>query len=114
MAYDYRFTNLCGQVHTGGNVTFTTPDGNSVLSPVGNRITVFDLVKYVRLYQVEFTYGYRLRARADVYSLTGELPTYSHNHSLWTLFIFTDTPAIPYHVRIVWIFVVLLSHIVDV
>ena len=28
-----------------GNVTFT-PDGNSIISPVGNRITIFDLKKY--------------------------------------------------------------------
>lgn len=31
-----------------GNIVFT-PDGNSVLSPVGNRISVFDLVKSVLL-----------------------------------------------------------------
>ena len=29
-----------------GNIVFT-PDGNSVLSPVGNRVSVFDLVKSV-------------------------------------------------------------------
>jgi len=37
---------LCGTVYKQGNLIFT-PDGNSVLSPVGNRLTVFDLVKYV-------------------------------------------------------------------
>jgi hypothetical protein len=36
--------NLCGTVYRQGNVVFT-PDGNSVLSPVGNRVSVFDLVK---------------------------------------------------------------------
>ncbi|KAI7900456.1 uncharacterized protein BX663DRAFT_439478, partial [Cokeromyces recurvatus] len=40
------FSNLLGTVYTGGNVIFT-PDGNSILSPVGNRVSVFDLVKYV-------------------------------------------------------------------
>jgi hypothetical protein len=39
-----QFANLCGTVHKGGNILFT-PDGNAVLSAVGNRVTVFDLVK---------------------------------------------------------------------
>jgi len=39
-----QFSNLCGSVYRKGNVLFT-PDGNSLLSPVGNRITVFDLIK---------------------------------------------------------------------
>ncbi|KAH9833312.1 quinon protein alcohol dehydrogenase-like superfamily, partial [Rhodofomes roseus] len=37
------FSNLCGTVYRQGNIIFT-PDGNSVLSPVGNRVSVFDLV----------------------------------------------------------------------
>ncbi|KAF8483850.1 WD repeat protein [Russula ochroleuca] len=37
------FSNLCGTVYQQGNIIFT-PDGNSVLSPVGNRVSVFDLV----------------------------------------------------------------------
>ncbi|KAF9581478.1 hypothetical protein BGW38_001484, partial [Lunasporangiospora selenospora] len=37
------FSNLCGTVYKQGNILFS-PDGNSVLSPVGNRLTVFDLV----------------------------------------------------------------------
>ncbi|KAF9971759.1 hypothetical protein BGZ73_005212 [Actinomortierella ambigua] len=37
------FSNLCGTVYKQGNLIFT-PDGNAVLSPVGNRLTVFDLV----------------------------------------------------------------------
>jgi periodic tryptophan protein 2 len=41
-----QFSNLCGTVYRQGNVLFTS-DGNSVLSPVGNRVTVFDLVKLV-------------------------------------------------------------------
>lgn len=40
----FHFSNLCGTVYRQGNVQFT-PDGNSVISPVGNRVSVFDLVK---------------------------------------------------------------------
>ncbi|XP_052258916.1 periodic tryptophan protein 2 homolog isoform X2 [Dreissena polymorpha] len=36
------FSNLLGSVYKKGNLLFT-PDGNSVMSPVGNRVTVFDL-----------------------------------------------------------------------
>ncbi|GAA6002235.1 snoRNA-binding rRNA-processing protein PWP2 [Rhodotorula paludigena] len=39
----FRFANLAGTVYKQGNVAFT-PDGNSVISPVGNRVSVFDLV----------------------------------------------------------------------
>ncbi|GAA5907233.1 hypothetical protein JCM8208_006726 [Rhodotorula glutinis] len=39
----FRFSNLAGTVYKQGNVLFT-PDGNSVISPVGNRVSVFDLV----------------------------------------------------------------------
>ena len=44
MKANFTFHNLCGTVYRQGNVVFT-PDGNSVLSPVGNRVSVFDLVK---------------------------------------------------------------------
>uniref|UniRef100_A0A915PYK6 Small-subunit processome Utp12 domain-containing protein n=1 Tax=Setaria digitata TaxID=48799 RepID=A0A915PYK6_9BILA len=37
-----KFSSLIGTVYRGGNVTFST-DGNSVISPVGNKVTVFDL-----------------------------------------------------------------------
>lgn len=46
-ASSFRFSNLCGTVYKQGNVAFT-PDGNSVISPVGNRVSVFDLVKSVQ------------------------------------------------------------------
>lgn len=42
MKVDFKFHNLCGTVYRKGNVVFTT-DGNSILSPVGNRVTCFDL-----------------------------------------------------------------------
>jgi periodic tryptophan protein 2 len=41
---DLQFSNLLGTVYRKGNLLFT-PDGNSLISPVGNRVTVFDLVK---------------------------------------------------------------------
>lgn len=42
MKFSFKFSNLLGAVYTKGNLIFT-PDGNSVISPVGNRITVYDL-----------------------------------------------------------------------
>ncbi|KHN84752.1 Periodic tryptophan protein 2 -like protein, partial [Toxocara canis] len=36
------FSSLIGTVYRSGNVVFT-PDGNSLLSPVGNKVTAFDL-----------------------------------------------------------------------
>lgn len=42
MKFSYTFSNLLGSVYRRGNLAFT-PDGGSVISPVGNRITVFDL-----------------------------------------------------------------------
>jgi len=45
--YTYGFNNLCGVVYKTGNVVFT-PDGNTLLSPVGNRVSCFDLVGCVR------------------------------------------------------------------
>lgn len=42
MKFNYQFSNLCGVSYKSGNVIFT-PDGGSLLSPVGNRVTLFDL-----------------------------------------------------------------------
>uniref|UniRef100_UPI00358E2AAB periodic tryptophan protein 2 homolog isoform X2 n=1 Tax=Myxine glutinosa TaxID=7769 RepID=UPI00358E2AAB len=42
MKFAFRFSNLLGTAYRQGNLNFS-PDGNSVLSPVGNRITLFDL-----------------------------------------------------------------------
>lgn len=41
-----QFSNLLGTVYRQGNLLFT-PDGTCLLSPVGNRVSVFDLVQYV-------------------------------------------------------------------
>ena len=40
----FQFSNLLGTVYHKGNLSFT-PDGNTVISPVGNRVTLFDLKK---------------------------------------------------------------------
>ncbi|XP_077149662.1 periodic tryptophan protein 2 homolog [Ranitomeya variabilis] len=42
MKYNYKFSNLLGSFFRRGNLTFT-PDGSSLLSPVGNRLSVFHL-----------------------------------------------------------------------
>lgn len=39
-----QFSNLLGTVYSRGNLLFT-PDGTCLLSPVGNRVSIFDLVK---------------------------------------------------------------------
>ncbi|EEB05556.1 U3 snoRNP-associated protein Utp1 [Schizosaccharomyces japonicus yFS275] len=42
MKTDFQFSNFLGTVYTKGNLVFT-PDGFTVLSPVGNRVTAFNL-----------------------------------------------------------------------
>lgn len=42
MKFSYKFSNLLGTIYRNGNLCFTT-DGNSIISPVGNRLTIFDL-----------------------------------------------------------------------
>ncbi|XP_028835063.1 PWP2 small subunit processome component [Denticeps clupeoides] len=42
MKFAYRFSNLLGAVYRHGNLNFSK-DGNSVISSVGNRVSVFDL-----------------------------------------------------------------------
>ncbi|KAL9093631.1 MAG: hypothetical protein Q9159_000160 [Coniocarpon cinnabarinum] len=46
MKTEFSFQNLLGSVYRKGNILFT-PDGTCLLSPVGNRVTVFDLTKNV-------------------------------------------------------------------
>ncbi|KAF2871108.1 WD40-repeat-containing domain protein [Massariosphaeria phaeospora] len=43
MKTDFQFSNLLGTVYSRGNLLFT-PDGTCLLSPVGNRVSIFDLV----------------------------------------------------------------------
>ncbi|XP_062866597.1 PWP2 small subunit processome component [Trichomycterus rosablanca] len=42
MKFAYKFSNLLGAVYRHGNLSFSK-DGNAVISPVGNRVSVFDL-----------------------------------------------------------------------
>jgi len=39
-----QFSSVCGTVYQQGNIIYT-PDGYTLLSPVGNRVSAFDLVK---------------------------------------------------------------------
>lgn len=55
MKSDFNFSNLLGTVYRQGNVQFSH-DGNMLLSPVGNRISVFDLVN-----NKSFTFAYEHR-----------------------------------------------------
>lgn len=45
MKVNYEFSNCCGTVYKKGNVVFSK-DGDCVISPVGNRVTIFDLVNH--------------------------------------------------------------------
>ncbi|KAK7874490.1 hypothetical protein R5R35_001573 [Gryllus longicercus] len=42
MKFSYQFSNLLGTIYRKGNLLFS-PDGNCVISPVGNRISIYDL-----------------------------------------------------------------------
>ncbi|KAL7275789.1 U3 snoRNP protein [Rhizina undulata] len=55
MKIGFNFANLLGTVYCRGNLVFT-PDGNSLLSPVGNRVSCFDLVS-----NKSFTFGFEHR-----------------------------------------------------
>eukprot|EP01059_Diplonema_ambulator_P035926 TRINITY_DN869_c0_g1_i1.p1 TRINITY_DN869_c0_g1~~TRINITY_DN869_c0_g1_i1.p1 ORF type:complete len:1032 (+),score=393.40 TRINITY_DN869_c0_g1_i1:298-3393(+) len=46
MRTDYKFLNLCGAVYNQGNLIFTG-SGKELLSPVGNRVARYDLVRSV-------------------------------------------------------------------
>ncbi|KAK9451542.1 WD40-repeat-containing domain protein [Limtongia smithiae] len=55
MKTEFKFSNLLGTVYRQGNLVFT-PDGTCLLSPVGNRVTCFDLVN-----NKSFTFSYEHR-----------------------------------------------------
>ncbi|KEF51506.1 uncharacterized protein A1O9_12423 [Exophiala aquamarina CBS 119918] len=44
MKTEFKFSNLLGTVYGRGNLVYT-PNGDSLLSPVGNRVSVFNLTK---------------------------------------------------------------------
>jgi periodic tryptophan protein 2 len=45
---NFKFSNLLGTVNKKVNLKFM-PNGDSIISPVGNRVTIFDLNKLVKL-----------------------------------------------------------------
>ena len=55
MKSDFKFSNLLGTVYREGNLIFTD-DGTKLLSPVGNRVSSFDLIK-----SESFTFNYQHR-----------------------------------------------------
>lgn len=57
MKFHYKFSNLLGSVYNSGTVLFT-PDGNCLLSPVGNKIVCYDLKNNKSLaYEFESDYN---------------------------------------------------------
>eukprot|EP00756_Hemistasia_phaeocysticola_P010830 Hpha_TRINITY_DN15055_c4_g2::TRINITY_DN15055_c4_g2_i3::g.126242::m.126242/K14558/PWP2, UTP1; periodic tryptophan protein 2 len=44
MRTDFTFSNLCGAVYKQGNIAFAN-DGKELISPVGNRVAVYDLAQ---------------------------------------------------------------------
>ncbi|KAL6939229.1 U3 snoRNP protein [Hanseniaspora osmophila] len=55
MKSDFKFSNLLGTVYRQGNVIFSD-DGTQLISPVGNRVSVFDLIN-----NKSFTFEYEHR-----------------------------------------------------
>ncbi|CAN6673775.1 periodic tryptophan protein 2 [Trichomonascus vanleenenianus] len=55
MSIDFKLSTLLGTVYRQGNLLFT-PDGTCILSPVGNRVSLFDLVN-----NKSFTFAYEHR-----------------------------------------------------
>lgn len=55
MKSDFKLSNLVGTVYRKGNVVFTS-DGTGLLSPVGNRVTYYDLIN-----SKSFTFTYQHR-----------------------------------------------------
>ncbi|GMM54139.1 snoRNA-binding rRNA-processing protein [Maudiozyma humilis] len=55
MKSDFKFSNLLGTVYRQGNIVFSQ-DGKQLLSPVGNRVSVFDLIN-----NKSFTFEYEHR-----------------------------------------------------
>uniref|UniRef100_W8BBA1 Periodic tryptophan protein 2 n=2 Tax=Ceratitis capitata TaxID=7213 RepID=W8BBA1_CERCA len=58
MKFSYKFSNLLGAIYRSGNLQFT-PDGNSIISPVGNRLSIYDLRNHKsRTLSLESRYNY--------------------------------------------------------
>ncbi|SCU92952.1 LAFA_0F13872g1_1 [Lachancea sp. 'fantastica'] len=67
MRSDFKFSNLLGTVYRQGNVIFSK-DGTVLLSPVGNRVSVFDLVK-----NQSFTFEYEHRKNVSCIALNPQV-----------------------------------------
>ncbi|KAL3234593.1 Periodic tryptophan protein 2 [Nakaseomyces bracarensis] len=63
MKSDFKFSNLLGTVYRQGNILFSQ-DGKQLLSPVGNRISVFDLAN-----NESFTFAYEHRKNIATFDL---------------------------------------------
>ncbi|KAI5963560.1 PWP2 [Candida pseudojiufengensis] len=63
MKSDFKFSNLLGTVYKKGNLVFTE-DGSKLLSPVGNRVSCFDLIK-----SQSFTFPYQHRKNIQCLAL---------------------------------------------
>ncbi|EDO18779.1 hypothetical protein Kpol_1028p54 [Vanderwaltozyma polyspora DSM 70294] len=63
MKSDFKFSNLLGTVYRQGNVIFNE-NGTHLLSPVGNRISVFDLIN-----NKSFTFEYEHRKNISAFDL---------------------------------------------
>lgn len=83
MKFSYRLKRVCGSVYSNGNLCFT-PDGQSIISPVGNRVNVFDLVN-------QSSDALPLESRKDV-----SLIAISHN-GMFLIVIDADGAAIFYN-----------------
>ena len=42
---NYRFSNLLGSTYRGGGVAFAGEEGNALVSPVGARVSIVDLLQ---------------------------------------------------------------------
>lgn len=60
---DFKFHNLCGTVYKQGNVLFS---GDSVISPVGNRVSVFDIIKLVVSSSLSLSLSQHLRVTGEI------------------------------------------------
>ena len=66
MKLNFEFAQLLGAVYRKGNLIFST-DGNSVISPVGNRVSVFDLKNSKsRTLKGQRRYGKVIRCRGEM------------------------------------------------
>lgn len=63
MKSDFKFSNLLGTVYRQGNIAFSQ-DGKQLLSPVGNRVSVFDMIN-----NKSFTFEYEHRKNVATFDL---------------------------------------------